>query len=56
MRSMEHAIALIESQRWPFERFASHSFTLEQAEQGVRSLMGDHKPIHVRIVPSVDSS
>jgi threonine dehydrogenase-like Zn-dependent dehydrogenase len=53
MRSMEQAIALIESQRWPFERFASHSFSLEHADQGVRSLIGDDKPIHVRIVPGV---
>lgn len=53
LRSMEHAIALIESGRWPFERFATHSFTLERAAEGVRSLIGEHKPIHVRIEPGV---
>ncbi|HLY83424.1 MAG TPA: alcohol dehydrogenase catalytic domain-containing protein [Acidimicrobiales bacterium] len=51
MASMEHAIKLIESQRWPFERFASHSFGLADADKGVSSLMGDNKPIHVRIEP-----
>jgi threonine dehydrogenase-like Zn-dependent dehydrogenase len=51
LTSMEHAIALIESARWPFERFASHSFSLDGAADGVRALMGDHKPIHVRIEP-----
>jgi threonine dehydrogenase-like Zn-dependent dehydrogenase len=52
LTSMEHAIALIESARWPFERFASHSFPLAGAADGVRALMGDDKPIHVRIEPS----
>jgi threonine dehydrogenase-like Zn-dependent dehydrogenase len=51
LTSMEHAIALIESGRWPFERFASDSFPLEKAADGVRSLIGDDKPIHVRIEP-----
>jgi len=51
LTSMEHAIALIESGRWPFERFASDTFPLEKAADGVRSLIGDDKPIHVRIEP-----
>ncbi|HEY1279880.1 MAG TPA: alcohol dehydrogenase catalytic domain-containing protein [Acidimicrobiales bacterium] len=51
LTSMEHAIALIESGRWPFERFASDMFPLEKAADGVRSLIGDNKPIHVRIEP-----
>jgi threonine dehydrogenase-like Zn-dependent dehydrogenase len=51
LTSMEHAIALIESGRWPFERFASHSFGLEDAATGVRALTGTDKPIHVRIEP-----
>lgn len=51
LRSMEHAIALIESQRWPFDRFASHSFSLERAAEGVSALTGPRKPIHVRIEP-----
>ena len=51
LTSMEHAIALIESAQWPFERFASDSFPLERAADGVRALMGDDKPIHVRIEP-----
>jgi len=52
LRSMEHAISLIESQRWPFDRFASHSFSLARAAEGVSSLIGENKPIHVRIEPS----
>jgi threonine dehydrogenase-like Zn-dependent dehydrogenase len=52
LTSMEHAIALIESGRWPFERFASDYFPLERAAEGVRALIGDDKPIHVRIEPA----
>jgi len=52
LTSMEHAIALIESGRWPFERFASHSFSLATAADGIRALIGPNKPIHVRIEPS----
>jgi hypothetical protein len=51
MESMEFAIKLIESNRWPFERFASHSFGLSDADDGVRSITSEHKPMHVRIEP-----
>jgi threonine dehydrogenase-like Zn-dependent dehydrogenase len=51
LRSMEFAIELIESERWPFERFASHAFGLADADEGVRALTGDNRPIHVRIEP-----
>jgi threonine dehydrogenase-like Zn-dependent dehydrogenase len=51
MASMEHAVRLIESGRWPFERFASHAFGLGDADKGIRALIGDDKPIHVRIEP-----
>jgi threonine dehydrogenase-like Zn-dependent dehydrogenase len=51
MASMEYGIRLIESGRWPFERFASHAFGLADADDGIRALIGDDKPVHVRIVP-----
>ena len=53
MASMEYAIRLIESGRWPFERFASHSFGLSDADKGIRALIGDDKPVHVRIEPGL---
>ena len=49
--SMERAIQLVESRKWPFEKFASHSFSLDDAAEGVSSLLGDNKPMHVRIEP-----
>ncbi|TDD28400.1 alcohol dehydrogenase [Actinomadura sp. KC06] len=52
LRSMEQAIALIESGRWPLERFASHAFSLENAEDALRALMSDGKPLHARIEPA----
>jgi threonine dehydrogenase-like Zn-dependent dehydrogenase len=51
LTSMEYAIELIESERWPFERFASHSYGLDDAADGIRALIGPDKPIHVRIEP-----
>ena len=53
LRSMEFAIELLESGRWPFERFASHAFGLEDAHEGVRALTGENRPIHVRIEPAM---
>ena len=53
LASMEYAIRLVESGRWPFEQFASDAYDLEHAEDGIRALLGDDKPIHVRIVPEV---
>jgi threonine dehydrogenase-like Zn-dependent dehydrogenase len=49
--SMERAIQLVESRKWPFEKFASHSFSLDNAAEGVSSLLGENKPMHVRIEP-----
>lgn len=49
LASMEQAIGLIESQRWDFDRFASHAFGLADAAEAVRSLTSDHRPIHARI-------
>jgi threonine dehydrogenase-like Zn-dependent dehydrogenase len=53
LQSMEFAISLLESGRWPFERFASHAFGLADADTGVRALTGDNRPIHVRIEPGL---
>ena len=53
LASMEYAIRLVESGRWPFEKFASHAYPVEEAEAGIRALIGDDKPVHVRIVPEV---
>ncbi len=47
--SMEHAIRLLESPRWPFERIASHAFGLDDAATAVRSLTSDRPPIHARV-------
>lgn len=46
---MQFAISLIESQRWDFDRFASHGFALADAADAVRSLTSDNRPIHARI-------
>jgi len=51
LASMEYAITLVESGRWPFERFASDAYDLEHAADGLWALIGDDKPMHVRIVP-----
>jgi threonine dehydrogenase-like Zn-dependent dehydrogenase len=53
MESMEFAIKLIESGGWPFDRFASHSFGLADAAEGVRAITSEHKPMHVRIEPGL---
>jgi threonine dehydrogenase-like Zn-dependent dehydrogenase len=53
LASMEYAISLIETGRWPFERFASDAYSIEDAEAGLWALIGDDKPMHVRIVPEV---
>lgn len=53
LQSMEHAIRLIESNRWPFEKFASNAYSLERADAGLHALAGDDKPIHVRIEPTL---
>lgn len=52
LQSMEHAISLIESQRWPFERFASDAYPLDRADEAIRALSSDDKPIHARIEPA----
>lgn len=49
LASMQSAIELIESQRWDFDRFASHGFGLEAAADAVRSLTSADRPIHARI-------
>lgn len=48
------AIDLIESGRYPFERMHTYSFSLEQAEDAIRTLAGavpGVNPIHLAIVP-----
>lgn len=51
LASMEYAISLVESGRWPLERFATHAYGLEGAADGLEALIGDDKPVHVRIEP-----
>jgi threonine dehydrogenase-like Zn-dependent dehydrogenase len=53
LASMEYAISLLESSRWPFETFASDAYPIDRAEDGLRALIGEDKPMHVRIVPEV---
>jgi threonine dehydrogenase-like Zn-dependent dehydrogenase len=53
LASMEYAISLLESARWPFETFASDAYPIDRAEDGLRALIGEDKPMHVRIVPEV---
>ncbi len=53
LASMEYAISLLDSDRWPFERFASDAYSIADAEAGLWALIGDDKPMHVRIVPEV---
>lgn len=51
VQSMEEAIRILESGGWPFDRFASHAYPVERAEEALLALQSDDKPIHVRIVP-----
>jgi threonine dehydrogenase-like Zn-dependent dehydrogenase len=51
LESMELAIELLGQDRAPYDRFASHAFPIEKAEEALHSLSADHKPMHVRIVP-----
>ena len=53
LASMEYAISLLESGRWPFETFASDAYSIATAEEGLWALIGEDKPMHVRIVPEV---
>ncbi|HET6873926.1 MAG TPA: zinc-binding dehydrogenase, partial [Acidimicrobiales bacterium] len=52
LQSMEYAISLLASGNAPYEKFASHEYPLERAEEAMHALAGDDKPVHVRIVPS----
>lgn len=52
LQSMEYAISLLASGNAPYEKFASHEYPLEGAEEAMHALAGDDKPVHVRIVPS----
>jgi threonine dehydrogenase-like Zn-dependent dehydrogenase len=49
--SMEYAIKIIESQRFPLDLFATHAFSVEHVEDAIHALTSDAKPVHVRIVP-----
>jgi threonine dehydrogenase-like Zn-dependent dehydrogenase len=49
--SMEYAIKIIESQRFPLDRFATHAYSVDHVEEAIHALLGEDKPVHVRIVP-----
>ncbi len=51
VQAMQLAIRILESGDWPFDRFASHAYPVERAEEGLLALLSDDKPMHVRIVP-----
>jgi threonine dehydrogenase-like Zn-dependent dehydrogenase len=51
LESMERAIDLLRRDQVPYERFASHAFSLEQAADAIRSMTGAERPIHARIEP-----
>jgi len=53
VESMQLAIRILETGDWPFDRFASHAYPVERAEEGLLALQSDDKPMHVRIVPRV---
>jgi threonine dehydrogenase-like Zn-dependent dehydrogenase len=53
LESMEYAIDLLAGGNAPYDRFASHAFPIERAEDALHSLAGPDKPMHVRIVPSI---
>jgi threonine dehydrogenase-like Zn-dependent dehydrogenase len=53
LQSMEYAISLLSEGQLPYEQFASDAFSIEDAAAGIEALIGDDKPIHVRIVPHV---
>src|SRR5436190_1439391 len=49
-----HAIEIIESGRYPFEKMHTHSFPIEQAEDAIQALAGaipGLNPLHIAIVP-----
>jgi threonine dehydrogenase-like Zn-dependent dehydrogenase len=53
LESMEYAIDLLAGGNAPYDRFASHAFPIDRADDALHSLAGDDKPMHVRIVPSI---
>lgn len=57
MKSVEAAIKIIESRRYPLEKMVTHHYPLEQAEYAVRVAAGmveGEQPINVVIVPNAD--
>ena len=49
-----HAIEIIESGRYPFDKMHTHSFPIEQAEDAIQALAGaipGLNPLHIAIVP-----
>ena len=53
LQSMEYAISLLASGGAPYEKFASHAYPIERADEAMQALAGDDKPVHVRIVPAL---
>lgn len=49
--SMEYAIKIIESDRFPLDQFATHAYSVEHVEDAIHALISDDKPVHARIVP-----
>ncbi|HWH20299.1 MAG TPA: zinc-binding dehydrogenase [Solirubrobacterales bacterium] len=51
--SVENALRIIASGRYPFARLHSHRFALEEAEQAVRTLGGEvgSDPLHITVMP-----
>jgi threonine dehydrogenase-like Zn-dependent dehydrogenase len=56
-REMKKAIALLESNKYPLHKLATHHFTLDQVETAIKTVGGEGAPgsIHVSVLPRVGS-
>jgi threonine dehydrogenase-like Zn-dependent dehydrogenase len=54
-REMKKAIKLLESNRYPLHKLATHHFTLDQVDRAIRTVGGEGEPgsIHVSVLPRV---
>jgi threonine dehydrogenase-like Zn-dependent dehydrogenase len=54
-REMKKAISLLEANKYPLEKLATHHFTLDQVEAAIKTVGGEGAPgsIHVSVLPRV---
>jgi hypothetical protein len=52
---MKKAISLLEANKYPLQKLATHHFTLDQVEAAIKTVGGEGVPgsIHVSVLPRV---